>query len=244
MSWTAGPLTTRRPEVGPVRHPGGWGWWVAAGIALLPALIPPISLLFQVIGTGTTLAVPPARLAELMFNTLVLTVAVTVTAVAIGLATAWTTTRVALPFRRGWMTLAALPLVVPLPYVAALSLIAATGPSGVLVEIPTPYGFVGSWLVLSVFTAPLAHLTLIPGLRAIDPATEESATGLGGESVAGVRDSDPPAVEAALVSSGLLVGLYTISDFGAVSLLRYDTFTRAIRSTAGRSIGGHRRPCR
>jgi iron(III) transport system permease protein len=32
----------------------------------------------------------------------------------------------------------------------------------------------------------------------------------------------------ALVSSGLLVGLYVVSDFGAVSLLRYDTFTRAI----------------
>ena len=29
---TAGPLTTRRPR-SPVRHPGGWGWWVAAGIA-------------------------------------------------------------------------------------------------------------------------------------------------------------------------------------------------------------------
>jgi len=224
---TAGPRTARRPEAGPVRHPGGWGWWVAAGIALLPALIPPISLLFQVIGTGTTLAVPPGRLAELMFNTVVLTVAVTVTAVAIGLATAWTTSRAALPFRKAWMTLAALPLVVP-SYVAALSLIAATGPSGVLVEIPTPYGFVGSWLVLSVFTAPLVHLTLIPGLRAIDPATEESATGLGASRWRVFATVTLPQLKPALVSSGLLVGLYTISDFGAVSLLRYDTFTRAI----------------
>ena len=196
-------------------------------MALLPALIPPVSLLFQVIGTGTTLAVPPGRLAELMLNTAMLTVAVTITAVAIGLATAWTTTRVALPFRKGWMTLAALPLVVP-SYVAALSLIAATGPSGVIVETPTPYGFVGSWLVLSVFTAPLAHLTLIPGLRAIDPATEEAATGLGASRWRVFATVTLPQLKPALVSSGLLVGLYTISDFGAVSLLRYDTFTRAI----------------
>ena len=86
-------LTARPPAVGPVRHPGGWGWWVAAGIALLPADSSDFSLLFQVIGTGTTLDGAPARLAELMFNTVVLTVAVTVTAVVIGLTTAWTTTK-------------------------------------------------------------------------------------------------------------------------------------------------------
>ena len=211
---TAGPLT-RRPEVGPVRHPGGWGWWVAAGIALLPALIPPISLLFQVIGTGTTLAVPPARLAELMFNTSC-SLAVTVTAVAIGLATAWTTTRVALPFRRGWMTLAALPLVVPLPCrrLEPHCRHRAFGrprrdPDAIRVRRP--------WLVLSVFTAPLAHLTLIPGLRAIDPATEESATGLGASRWRVFVTVTLPQLKPALVSSGLLVGLYTISDFGAVS---------------------------
>jgi iron(III) transport system permease protein len=37
-----------------------------------------------------------------------------------------------------------------------------------------------------------------------------------------------PQLKPALVSSGLLVGLYTVSDFGAVSLLRFNTFTRAI----------------
>ncbi len=178
-------------------------------------------------GSGTSLAIPPARLAELLLNTAMLSIAVTITAVTIGLATAWVTNRVRLPFRRGWMTLAALPLVVP-SYVAALTLIAATGPSGVLVEVPTPYGFVGSWLVLSLFTAPLAHLTLIPGLRAIDPATEEAATGLGASRWRVFSTVTVPQLKPALVSSALLVGLYAISDFGAVSLLRYDTFTRAI----------------
>ena len=37
-----------------------------------------------------------------------------------------------------------------------------------------------------------------------------------------------PQLRPAMVSAGLLVGLYTISDFGAVSLFRYDTITRAI----------------
>jgi iron(III) transport system permease protein len=200
---------------------------VAAGIALLPALIPPISLVFQVLGSGTAVAIPPARLAELFVNTLLLTAAVTITASTIGVATAWVTSRVALPFRRSWMTLAALPLVVP-SYVAALSLIAATGPSGAVVEVPTPYGFLGAWLVLSIFTAPLVHLTIIPGLRAIDPATEEAATGLGAAKWRVFATVTLPQLKPALVSAGLLVGLYTVSDFGAVSLLRYDTFTRAI----------------
>jgi iron(III) transport system permease protein len=180
-----------------------------------------------VIGQGTALAIPPTRLIQLFANTLLLTVAVTLTAVVIGMATAWVTSRVALPLRRGWMTLAALPLVVP-SYVAALSLIAATGPRGVLLEIPTPYGFVGAWLVLSIFTAPMVHLTVIPGLRAIDPATEEAANGLGAGPWKVFRTVTLPQLRPALVSSALLVGLYTVSDFGAVSLLRYDTFTRAI----------------
>jgi iron(III) transport system permease protein len=200
---------------------------VAAGIALLPGLIPPISLALQVIGRGTALAIPVGRLAELFASTMLLTVAVTLTALGIGLATAWLTSRTDLPFRRGWMTLAALPLVVP-SYVAALSLIAATGPNGVLLEVPTPYGFVGAWLVLSVFTAPMVHLTVIPGLRAIDPGTEEAATGLGAGKWKVFGTVTLPQLRPALVSSALLVGLYTVSDFGAVSLLRYDTFTRAI----------------
>ena len=37
-----------------------------------------------------------------------------------------------------------------------------------------------------------------------------------------------PLLRPALVSAGLMAGLYTISDFGAVSLLRFDTFTRTI----------------
>jgi iron(III) transport system permease protein len=221
------PLVSSRVDTKAFRHRPSRGWWLAAGIALLPGLIPPISLALQVMGRGTALAIPVDRLLELFASTMALTIAVTATALLIGLATAWATTRVALPGRKTWMILAALPLVVP-SYVAALSLIAATGPNGVVVEIPTPYGFVGAWLVLSVFTAPLVHLTVIPGLRAIDPATEEVANGLGAGRWKVFRTVTLPQLRPALVSSALLVGLYTVSDFGAVSLLRYDTFTRAI----------------
>jgi iron(III) transport system permease protein len=169
---------------------------------------------------------------ELLALTAALTAAVTVTALAIGTATAWLTTRTDLPGRRIWALVAALPLVVP-SYVAALTIIGATGPSGLLstllgVTVPTPYGFVGAWLALSVFLAPMAHLIVTPALRLIDPATEEAATGLGAGRRRVFFTVTLPQLRPALVSAGLMVGLYTLSDFGAVSLLRYDTFTRAI----------------
>ena len=47
------PLALPRARTGPVRYRQGRGWWVAAGVALLPGLIPPISLALQVIGRGT-----------------------------------------------------------------------------------------------------------------------------------------------------------------------------------------------
>ncbi len=205
---------------------------MAAAIVLIPALLPPLALLVQVLTSGSGVAMPLDRLAELFAGTIALTVAVTATALAIGTATAWLTNRTDLPGRRFWLVVCALPLVIP-SYMAALTLIGATGPSGLLsdwlgVVIPTPYGFVGAWLALSVFLAPMAHLIVTPGLRGIDPATEDAARGLGAGGLRVFFTVTLPQLRPALVSAALMVGLYTISDFGAVSLLRFDTFTRAI----------------
>jgi len=227
---TAIPATPQPSGRGTYRS--GWGWWAAAAVVLLPALIPPLSLVYQVVTEGTGSSVPFSRLAILFAGTLGLTGAVTVTALAVGTTTAWLTTRTNLPGRRTWMIVTALPLVIP-SYMAALTIIGATGPGGLLsswlgLEVPTPYGFVGAWLALSVFLAPMAHLIVTPGLRAIDPATEEAATGLGASGLRAFFTVTLPQLRPALVAAGLMVGLYTVSDFGAVSLLRFDTFTRAI----------------
>ena len=231
---TVAPTTTPTGVTSSVRRPDrtGWGWWAAALVVLIPAVLPPIALAGQVVVGGTGVSIPVGRLVELFVGTLALTVAVTVSALGIGTATAWITTRTDLPGRRLWMLLAALPLVIP-SYMAALTIIGATGPGGLVsgwlgIVVPTPYGFVGAWLALSLFLAPMAHLIVAPGLRAIDPATEEAATGLGASRSRVFRTVTLPQLRPALVSAGLMVGLYTISDFGAVSLLRFDTFTRAI----------------
>lgn len=231
---TVGPLTAPTDARSSARrtYHHGWGWWTATVVVLLPALIPPISLTWQVVSRGAGTSIPLSRLAELFAGTLGLTIAVTITALVIGTATAWVTSRTDLPGRRIWMLVAALPLVIP-SYMAALTIIGATGPGGLIsswlgIEIPTPYGFVGAWLALSIFLAPMAHLIVTPGLRTIDPATEEAATGLGAGGARVFFSVTLPQLRPALVSAGLMIGLYTVSDFGAVSLLRFDTFTRAI----------------
>ncbi|MEA1902260.1 MAG: iron ABC transporter permease [Actinomycetota bacterium] len=231
---TAGPATAQveTPGSSTKMQRSSRGWWIATAIILIPALVPPVSLAWQVITKGTGTTVPFGRLVELFVNTLTLSAAVTLTSLAIGTATAWLTSRTAIPGRRVWMIIAAMPLVVP-SYMAALTIIGATGPAGLIstwlgIEIPTPYGFVGAWTALSVFLAPMAHLIVSPALRLIDPATEEAAVGLGASKRRVFMTITLPQLRPALVSAGLMIGLYTVSDFGAVSLLRFDTFTRAI----------------
>ncbi len=231
---TANRLAVRNRTVRYRYYRSSPGWLIAALAVLVPAVVPPLVLAGQLIGSGFDFGIPTARLAELMANTIALTIAVTATALFIATVLAWLLTRTDLSGRRFWSVLVALPLVIP-SYVAALTIIGASGPGGMFarawgISLPTPYGFFGSWIALSVFLAPMAYLIIAPGLASIDPGIEEAARGLGASPRRVFLTVTVPQLRPALVSAGLMVGLYTISDFGAVSLLRFDTFTRAIFS--------------
>ncbi|MGH2758688.1 MAG: ABC transporter permease [Actinomycetota bacterium] len=176
------------------------------------------------------------RATELLVRTALLAGAVTATAVAIAVPIAWLTVRTDLPARKILTVLTALPLVIP-SYVGGYAFVAALGPRGVLqswlaplgVErLPSIYGFGGAWLVLSLFTYPLVLLPTRSALRGLDPSLEEAARSLGRRPVRVFVGVTLPQLRPAVVSGGLLVALYTLADFGAVSLLRFDTFTRGI----------------
>ncbi len=62
----------------------------------------------------------------------------------------------------------------------------------------------------------------------IDPALEEAARGLGSSAFESFRRITLPQLRPSIAASALLVALYTLSDFGAVSLMRLDVFTRVI----------------
>jgi iron(III) transport system permease protein len=176
------------------------------------------------------------NLAELIVDTVVLVVAVTASTLALGVTLAWLVVRTDLPWRALWGTLGALPLVIP-SYVAALVLLAAFGPRGLLQRlleplgvdrVPEIYGLPGAWLALTLSTYPFVFLLTASALRSLDPALEDAARGLGLNAVETFRRVTLPVLRPSIAAGALLVALYTLSDFGAVSLMQYDSLTRAI----------------
>ncbi len=159
-----------------------------------------------------------ARTLELVVNSLVLTIAVCATAMGLGTAQAWLSTRTDLPFKRTFQVAAILPLAIP-SYVLAYAWLAVTSRA---------HGFIGAWFVLSISTAPYVFLAVTAAFYRHNSSSEEVARTLGKSQLEVARTITWPAIRPAVFGSGLLVALYTLSDFGAVSLMRYDTFTRAI----------------
>lgn len=231
---------------------------------------PPLALLVPALIIGAALLLPPVYLAvralsgggdlwELLFRarvgailgrTLLLVASVSAASVILALPLAWLTTRTDMPWRRAWAVVLTLPLVIP-SYVAGFLAVVALGPRGMLqgalegpfgVErLPSIYGFAGAFLVLTLLSYPYVFLTARAALQRMDPALEESARGLGLGPVAVFFRVTVPLLRPAIGAGALLVGLYTLSDFGAVSLLRYETFTWAIfvqyESALDRTLG-------
>ncbi|MFQ5873127.1 MAG: ABC transporter permease, partial [Dehalococcoidia bacterium] len=83
-------------------------------------------------------------------------------------------------------------------------------------------------LTLTLLSYPYVLLPVRAALRRLDPGMEETARGLGHGPWEAFRWVTWPHLRPAVAAGALLVALYTLSDFGAVSLLRYETFTWAI----------------
>lgn len=224
----AGPPPATRPKAAPR------GLWIAAGLVLVPISIPLIFLAGRVLGAGSSAwgLVTSTRTVELILRSVVFTALVTGAAIAVGVSAAWLTVRVELPWRRIWTVVLALPLVVP-SYVIALTYLSLAGPRGLFADLtgiglPAITGFTGAWLTLVIATYPYVFLTVGTALRRIDPVLEEAAHGLGAGQWRTFRTIVLPQLRPSIVAGGLLAALYTLSDFGAVSLMRFDAFTRVI----------------
>ena len=163
---------------------------------------------------------------QLLTNTLVLLLAVLVLTTLLALPLAWLTTRTDLKGKRFFVLLLALPLAVP-GYVGAYTLLAATGPGGLL-PLPRPEGFWGTAWVLTLFTYPYLFLNLRAAFLGLDPGQEEAARTLGHPPFSVLLRVTLPQLFPAFLSGWLVVGLHVLGDFGVVSLLRYETFSYAI----------------
>ena len=169
-------------------------------------------------------------------RTILLAVTVTVAAAALGTTLAWLVTRADLPGGRAWRLLTPLPLVMP-SFVGAAALVAGLAPGGLVAELARPLGvdrlpqvegFPAAFAVLTLLSYPYVLLPVAARLASLPPSLEESARLLGRRPANVFRTIVLPQAGGAVWAGALLVFLYVLSDFGAVSIVRYDTLTRSI----------------
>jgi iron(III) transport system permease protein len=228
-------LISAPPVARPQRHPSSHPWlWAAAIIALAPVVIPFLLLIARAFGGGSTAieTITSSRTLDLVLNTVALVVSVSAASATIGVTAAWLTERTNLRGRTVWRVLVALPLVLP-SYVIALTIISAFGPRGLIADtlgfgLPSLRGFWGAMWALTVATYPFVYLIVASALRRMDPALEEAARGLGASARRVFFTVVTPQLRQAIGAGVLLTALYTLSDFGAVSLTGFDSFTRVI----------------
>ena len=219
---------------------------VLAGVSIATLCALPASYLLwhsvQVPQSTWSILVDPTT-AQLAASTLAYAAVATAIAAGIALPMAWLTTRSDLPGRHLVTVLAALPLAIP-SYVAALVAVSAFGPRGLLQQslepwgverLPSLYGFWGAALVVALVSYPLMLITLRPAIAGLDQRLEEMSRGFGYGRWTTLYRVVLPQLRPALLSGGLLVALYALADFGAVSLMRFDSLTRAVfvRYTTG-----------
>lgn len=230
----AAPDRVRAPSrKAPVRK-APWWLWTAALAILAPVSIAIVALFLRAFGASSAVfdTLLTTRTLQLTGRSFLLTAFVTASAVIVGVAGAWILTRTDLRFKAVWGVAFALPLVIP-SYVIAMTLISSGGPRGLFAELiglPLPHvtGLVGAWITLTLSTYPYVFLITSATMHRTDPSLEEAARSLGSTPTRVFRTIVVPQLRPAIGASALLVSLYTLSDFGSVSLMRLDVFTRAI----------------
>ena len=149
---------------------------------------------------------------------------------------AWLVTRTDLPGAASGRVAAALPLVIP-SYVAAFCLLGVLRRAGPVCSrrsassaSPTSTGYPGRGRRPHARPRiPTSTSSPQAALRDLDPALEEAARGLGlSPTPSALCGSPSRPLRPAVALGSLLVALYVLSDFGVVSLMRYDSLTRAI----------------
>jgi iron(III) transport system permease protein len=209
----------------------------ALSVALLAVLCLPLGYL---IVRGWDLGPDQARAALAqghtlrgLGRTLLLGLGVALSCLTLALPLAWLTHATDVPGRRMLRVLLSLPLAVP-SYVSAFVVIATFAPGGwlhdSLARIGVTIDVYSTWgtIVALLFTYPFALLAVQAALARTDPRLWESARSLGATPWQAFWRVIFPGLRPALASGGLLVSLYAVGDFGAVSLLRYESLSYLI----------------
>ena len=185
---------------------------------------------------------------KITINSVLLVLLVVCLATLISLPLAFLNVRTNLPFAKYLISISVLPIALP-SYVMATTQIELWGPRGIAYDIlnkflgtgplPSFYGLSGSVIVLTLITYPYIYIGLCATFRRFDFQMIDASRTLGASVPKTFSKIIFPLVMPTVASGSLLVSLYVLSDFGAVALLRFNTFTIAIFNRMYSSIGNY-----
>ncbi|GAB4497590.1 MAG: iron ABC transporter permease [Anaerolineales bacterium] len=214
---------------------------LAAGLVALFVAIPLIYIFIR-----AAAAEPEAwtrlfqeRIWKLFGNTLALVIAVTSGALLTGVTMAFLTERTDLPGKKIFRWMLAMPLAIP-AYIGGIVHLALLRPRGGVIPklledifgqpvfTPSPLGFGGAALILTLFMFPYVYLLSGAAFRTLHASLEEASRVFGRTPLQTLFQVTLPALRPGLTAGALLVALDILAEYGTVALLRYETFSSAI----------------
>ncbi len=183
-----------------------------------------------------------ANYTQILFNTVLVSLAATVMALAFGFGSAWILTRTNVPWRRSLEQLMAVPYyVTPLLGALAWSLLGspesgfvnqiwrALGGSGAILNMVTPAGI--AW-VMALFEGSVAYVMIGAVMQSMDPALEEAAQVIGSGRFRTMLTITLPLVAPGVLGAAIFVFAEMLGSFSAALVLglpnRFYVITTAI----------------
>jgi len=211
-----------------------------ATLVVILASIPLIAVIYNSLGISADRwrGLWNTRLPELMFNTLSLAMLVAIGSFIMGVSAAWLVTRRSFKGRRLAVWLMVMPLTIP-TYVFAHIYTTLLEPDGWLgsvwlsvfgdtVPLPDLYNVMGVAVVLSLAGFSYIFLLVRTALMYSNRSLEEAARMQGATPLQVFWKVNLPLLRPAIAAGLALVVLHVLSDFGAVSMLNFQTFTLSI----------------
>jgi iron(III) transport system permease protein len=217
----AQPVSERTGQAPARRARRPWALITFSAAVAVVLVLPLAFLLIEAHGAGTSTIVQlifRSLTARLLWNTVRLTVVVTVLCAVIGTATAWCVERTDLPGRRVWAVLVVVPLAIP-------DFVVSFGWASLSTWVQ---GFRGAVLVMTLAVYPLVYLPVAASLRRADPGQEEMARSLGAGRLRTFWRITLGQARVAILGGCLLVALVLLAEYGAFEILGYQTFTTEI----------------
>ena len=162
-----------------------------------------------------------------LFNSMSVTLCVTVLAVLIGAPMAYLSSAFNIRGKKLLDTLIIVSMLSP-PFIGAYSWILLGGRSGLVtqffadylgVRTPTIYGFTGILLVLTLKLYPFVYLYVSGALKSIDVSLSEAAESLGCDPLKKVFTIVLPLITPTVLAGALLVFMNALADFGTPMLI-------------------------